>query len=71
MRARTNQSLVARKIPVAYCARDSHELLINHTTCANILVPDLAIAHHRLAVFDWESDIFARCLDQSVWPLTL
>jgi hypothetical protein len=70
MRARGNQSLIACKLTTAHCARDSHELLVNNPTSANVLMPNLTVAHHWLAILDGQSDIFTRSLDQCVWPLS-
>jgi hypothetical protein len=70
MRARSNQSLIARKFTTAHRARDSHELLVNNPTSADVLMPNLAVAHHWLAILDGQPDIFTRRLDQCVWPLS-
>ena len=71
MRARSNQTLIARKLATAHGARDSHELLVNNPTCADVLMSNLTVAHHWLAILDGQPDIFTRRLDQCVWPLPL
>ena len=71
MRARSNQSLVACKVTTAHRARDSHELLVNNPTSADVLMSNLTVAHHWLSILDGQPDILTRRLDQRVRPLPL
>lgn len=71
MRARSNQSLVACKITTAHRARDSHELLVNNPTSADVLMSHLAVAHHWLAILDGQTNVLAACLDEGVRPFPL
>jgi hypothetical protein len=55
---------------VANGARDSHEFLIDNSSCSDILMADFGISHHRPARIDRQSDILAACPNQNRWEFT-